>query len=61
MFIIVSDKIMEWRWICMKEKAKSTPRRSPGEASYRKRADGSWEGRITINYKPYSVYGKSRG
>ena len=45
----------------MKEKTKSTPRRSPGEASYRKRADGSWEGRITINYKPYSVYGKSRG
>ena len=44
----------------MKEKAKSTPRRSPGEASYRKRADGSWEGRITINYKPYSVYGKLR-
>lgn len=45
----------------MKEKPKSTPRRSPGEANYRKRADGSWEGRITYNYKPYSVYGKSRG
>ena len=44
----------------MKEKPKSTPRRSPGEASYRKRSDGNWEGRITINYKPYSVYGKSR-
>lgn len=44
----------------MKEKTKATPRRSPGEASYRKRANGEWEGRITINYKPYSVYGKLR-
>ena len=44
----------------MKKVAKRTPRRSPGEASYRKRANGEWEGRITVNYKPYSVYGKTR-
>lgn len=44
----------------MKKVAKRTPRRSPGEASYRKRANGEWEGRITANYKPYSVYGKAR-
>ena len=45
----------------MKEKAKTAnKKRSPGEASYRKRANGEWEGRITFNYKPYSVYGKLR-
>ena len=44
----------------MQEKTKSSRRRSPGEASYRRRTDGTWEGRITINYKPYSVYGKTR-
>ena len=44
----------------MAAKQKTGKKRSPGEASYRKRADGSWEGRITINYKPHSVYGKSR-
>ena len=45
----------------MQEKTKSSRRRSPGEASYRRRTDGTWEGRITHNYKPYSVYGKTRG
>lgn len=44
----------------MEKKGKTGKKRSPGEASYRKRPSGDWEGRITINYKPYSVYGKSR-
>lgn len=35
-------------------------RRSKGEATYRKRPDGLWEGRISIEYKRYSRYGKSR-
>ena len=44
----------------MTAKIKTGKKRSPGEASYRKRPSGDWEGRITVNYKPYSVYGKSR-
>ena len=35
-------------------------RRSKGEATYRKRPDGLWEGRISIEYKRYSRYGKTR-
>ena len=44
----------------MKTKGKVAKKRSTGEGSYRKRECGDWQGRISLNYKSYSVYGKDR-
>ena len=44
----------------MKTTRMPAKKRSSGEGSYRKLDAEKWEGRVSINYKRHSVYGKTR-